>query len=485
MSNTTHVTVTVKKVNEFEHKEPIITRLLISNINKVVANGSEAILFTKGLYGAKTFEVSESKAVIDDAINGGFLDGSISLSVTAIDNVTQDSTATSFLISSIIDYVVNVDGLGGSTLRTRSFPTKKDVFIDVTESVTTMDALLPIALVSGANNIETDMTATGVDNTDAAVITETTTIIDAGAASTGAILPQVAAGDRYVVINNTASRKLIYPFLLDRIDTLTPSTEGYILEPQASVTFYGGAALTWESNTEVVGTDEVFTDTITEKTAAAGVTADGVLLKDGNVELIGATNNAIIAGADQANQANTYTIPDADADASFVMTEGAQTINGAKTLSGIQYITNNTDSSGGDNGSFHTDGGIGAQKNINSGGSIKSNSATGGIGYGLGAGGSVAQATSRTTTVVTNTASGEITLFSEAGSATPQTFTVTNSAVAATDTINVSQKSGTDLYHVLVTAVAAGSFNITVFTTGGTTSEAPVINFTLFKGVTS
>lgn len=110
-------------------------------------------------------------------------------------------------------------------------------------------------------------------------------------------------------------------------------------------------------------------------------------------------------------------------------------------------------------------------------------SGTGGIGYATGAGGAVTQATSRTTGVTLNTRCGAITLVSAAGSATPATFTVTNSTVIATDVIIVSQKSGTNLYHLLVTAVAAGSFNLTVFTTGGTTTEAPVINFAVIDAV--
>lgn len=110
-------------------------------------------------------------------------------------------------------------------------------------------------------------------------------------------------------------------------------------------------------------------------------------------------------------------------------------------------------------------------------------SGTGGIGYATGAGGAVTQATSRTTGVTLNKRCGAITLVSAAGSSTPATFTVTNSTVIATDVIIVSQKSGTDLYHLLVTAVAAGSFNLTVFTTGGTTTEAPVINFAVIDAV--
>jgi hypothetical protein len=108
-----------------------------------------------------------------------------------------------------------------------------------------------------------------------------------------------------------------------------------------------------------------------------------------------------------------------------------------------------------------------------------------GLGYGTGAGGTVTQATSRTTGVTLSKPTGAITMFSAAGSATAATFTVTNTLVAATDTIILNQKSGTNLYVLLVTAVAAGSFNITFYTTGGTATDAPVINFALIKGVTA
>ena len=116
-------------------------------------------------------------------------------------------------------------------------------------------------------------------------------------------------------------------------------------------------------------------------------------------------------------------------------------------------------------------------------GRVVSSGATSGIGYATGAGGAVTQASSRTTGVTLNKASGAITLVSAAGSASWQTFTVTNSAVAATDTIDVVQKSGADLYMIAVTAVAAGSFNISFATTGGTTTEQPVFNFNVIKGV--
>ena len=108
-----------------------------------------------------------------------------------------------------------------------------------------------------------------------------------------------------------------------------------------------------------------------------------------------------------------------------------------------------------------------------------------GLGYGTGAGGTVTQATSRTTGVTLNKPTGAITLVSAAGSTSWQSFTVTNSLVAATDLVKVSQKSGTDKYMTHVTNVAAGSFQITFATTGGTTTEQPVFSFALIKGATS
>ena len=107
------------------------------------------------------------------------------------------------------------------------------------------------------------------------------------------------------------------------------------------------------------------------------------------------------------------------------------------------------------------------------------------LGYGTGAGGTVTQATSRTTGVTLNKSNGAITLVSAAGTTSWQTFTVTNSLVSATDTVIVCQKSGTDLNEIHVTAVAAGSFNISFRTTGGTTTEQPVFNFAVIKAVTS
>lgn len=113
------------------------------------------------------------------------------------------------------------------------------------------------------------------------------------------------------------------------------------------------------------------------------------------------------------------------------------------------------------------------------------NVSSGGLGYGTGSGGTIAQAGSRTAGVTLNKTNGSITLFSAPNSTTFRTFTVTNSTVAATDVILLSQRSGVDRQQLLVTNVAAGSFDIAHATTSGTTTEAPIINFAVIKAVTS
>jgi hypothetical protein len=117
-------------------------------------------------------------------------------------------------------------------------------------------------------------------------------------------------------------------------------------------------------------------------------------------------------------------------------------------------------------------------------GSLRS-SGTAGVGYSTGAGGVVIQGTSRTTGVTINKITGQITLFSAAGTTSATTFTVTNSTVNTTDAIILTQHTGTDLYDLMVTKTTLGSFDITFRTTGGTTTEQPIFNFAVIKGTDS
>lgn len=161
---------------------------------------------------------------------------------------------------------------------------------------------------------------------------------------------------------------------------------------------------------------------------------------------------------------------------------GGTSFNGPMSNSATTASTSTT------TGSLVNSGGFGNAGAIFGGSSILS-TGTGGIGYATGAGGSVTQITSRNTGVILSKISGDIVLLSginaAVSAATANTVIVTNTTVAITDTISISQKSGTDKYLIFVTNVAAGSFTITFFTTGGTTNESPVFHFNVIKGVNS
>ena len=113
---------------------------------------------------------------------------------------------------------------------------------------------------------------------------------------------------------------------------------------------------------------------------------------------------------------------------------------------------------------------------------------TAGKAIGYVSGSAVTQGTNKSTGVTINAAAGAITMHdaSLAGDA-EVTFTVTNSEVAATDVVMVSVKSGasTGLYLAFVSAVAAGSFNITVSNLGSTAGETVVLNYAVIKAAAS
>jgi hypothetical protein len=102
----------------------------------------------------------------------------------------------------------------------------------------------------------------------------------------------------------------------------------------------------------------------------------------------------------------------------------------------------------------------------------------------------VTQATNRTTGVTLNALSGNIvtnntSLAAEAAA----TFTVTNSKIAINDVVIVVMRSGSvgAMTDIQVTAVAAGSFNITVFNNnpaaGAAETGAIIINFVIIKAL--
>lgn len=110
-----------------------------------------------------------------------------------------------------------------------------------------------------------------------------------------------------------------------------------------------------------------------------------------------------------------------------------------------------------------------------------------GLGYATGAGGAATQVNSRSTDVTINKSCGQITLCSTTTRAGQvSTFTVRNSTVGRADVIHLNQQSATagGPYILSVTAVAVGSFNISVYTPVAVrVPDAPVINFAVIKAV--
>lgn len=117
---------------------------------------------------------------------------------------------------------------------------------------------------------------------------------------------------------------------------------------------------------------------------------------------------------------------------------------------------------------------------------------SGKMGYPTGTGGTVTQATSRTTGVTLNKITGEIVLFAVgiAGHEVDE-FVLTNNTIEANDVVMICIKNGGSLaagtrkyYVTQVHTVAAGSCTISVgnINNGAITSESPVIQFVVLKG---
>ena len=105
-------------------------------------------------------------------------------------------------------------------------------------------------------------------------------------------------------------------------------------------------------------------------------------------------------------------------------------------------------------------------------------------------GGTVIQGTDKTTGVTLNTHTGQITMNAASLAAAAEVvFVVTNSKVAAPDVVIINHGSvgaSDDDYFVGIGAISAGSFSVVVSNlSGGSLSEAIVLNFVIIKGNSS
>lgn len=108
---------------------------------------------------------------------------------------------------------------------------------------------------------------------------------------------------------------------------------------------------------------------------------------------------------------------------------------------------------------------------------------------GSGIGGTVTQATNKTTGVTLNKICGQITMNGAALAAAAEvSFVVTNNTVASTDVVivNVQSVGTAGAYFITVGAVSNGSFAITVGNAStGSLSQAVILNFAVLKSVSN
>jgi predicted ThiF/HesA family dinucleotide-utilizing enzyme len=110
------------------------------------------------------------------------------------------------------------------------------------------------------------------------------------------------------------------------------------------------------------------------------------------------------------------------------------------------------------------------------------------IGYTAAAQGTVTQLTDKSTAVTLNKSAGRITMNNASlTTATNATFTLNNSLISANDTVILTISGGQATpgsYNVFANGLSAGSVSISLRNiSGGTLSEAVVINFSLIHCV--
>lgn len=161
--------------------------------------------------------------------------------------------------------------------------------------------------------------------------------------------------------------------------------------------------------------------------------------------------------------------------------EGAFTSSTAMAT-GISFRTGSTGESLGDvNTNYGTE-----KMRIDSSGNVLLTSATGALGYGTGAGGTVNQLTSKSTAVTLNKPTGQIFMNNAALAAGASVqFTVNNSMVKGVDNVFLTNNFGAS-YSIRVVDVNDGNFYILVKNeSAGSLSDLVPINFTVIKGAQS
>ena len=184
--------------------------------------------------------------------------------------------------------------------------------------------------------------ATGGQASATALTEEVNNVTTCATAGDSVKLPAAAAGAHVYVKNSGATALDIFPASSDSIDALAVNL-AIRIQPGSSMHFYAKDAIVWESSID------------NSITLNSPTTATGQL----EVKATASAGNTVttITNASQA-AARTYTVPDAGASASFVMTEGAATVNGIKTFGDTTASTSTT------TGAVIVSGGVGIAKEL-------------------------------------------------------------------------------------------------------------------------
>lgn len=309
------------------------------------------------------------------------------------------------------------------------------------------------------------------DQTNAPAFAATDTLIVGPATATGnagvEILAGATTGTSYMHFADSASRD--------------PGGFQYAHTSETLTTRVGGAARgTW--------TTSLFTVT-------TGLTVDGNFTANGTTNTLGnAAADDLVINCDTATIPNGLTLGSGATALTLESTlvcNNPVTVNGNFTANGT---TNTIGNAAADDLIINCDTWTLATQttmngNITVSGDVHLSSSTGLLGYTTGAGGSVTQATNKSTGVTLNTPCGRITMNNAALAAGAEVaFTVTNARVGATDLVLavISGAATAAAYNLQVDAIAAGSFRLSLGNMStGSLSEAVEIQFAVINSVTS
>jgi hypothetical protein len=260
-----------------------------------------------------------------------------------------------------------------------------------------------------------------------------------------------------------------------------PATSATIARTDAANTFTGHQTIEGVTSTGATGTGQfVFDTTPTLTTPVLGVAtatsinkvaitapAASATLTIANTKTLTVSNTLTLAGTDST----VMTFPSTSA--TIARTDAANTFTGVQTMTSAVLIT--------------PDIGVATGTSLAATGLIKS-SGTAGIGYATGAGGTVSQATDKSTGVTLSKTCGQITMnAANLAAATIVSFTLTNTTIAATDVLVLNHISaGTSGAYTLNAQCGSGTATISVRNnTAGGLAEAIVLQFVVIKAVTS